>query len=320
MNDYPFLREVRSPLSEEDLRPLDPRCKVVQFSSPLMDHEFQKLSRFLADYPTVPLRIYGHYADGIEDLRFLRYFPTLTGFYSDVFETKSWDGLEFLPDNLEFFGLGATRRSLSLAALARFKSVKDLHLDGHKKELEAIKSLVNIEFLSLRSISLPDLSLLEPLRKLRGFALRLGGTKELKFPELPELRYLELWMIRGLTDISGISELSSLRYLFLQDLKNVADLPSLHALPKLERLHIESLKGLADLSPVVEAVGLRDLLLISMNHLKLDNLRCLLNHPNLRAATIGLGSLRRNKEASEFLGLDAVSGDFKPIEEYTTKD
>lgn len=320
MNDYPFLREVRSPLSEEDLRPLDPRCNVVQFRSPLTDDDFQKLSRFLAQYPTVPLRIYGHYADGIEDLRFLRYFPTLRGFYSDVFETKSWDGLEFLPDNLEFLGLGATRKSLSLAALARFKEVRDLGLEGHKKDLEAIIPLVNIEFLSLKSISLPNLSLLEPLRKLRGLALRLGGTKELKFPDLPDLRYLELWMIRGLTDISGISDLDNLRYLFLQDLKNVTALPSLRAMPKLERLHLENLKGLTDLSPVSEAIGLRDLLLISMNHLKLDNLRCLLNHPSLRAATIGLGSLRRNKDASELLGLDSVSGDFKPIEKYTAKN
>jgi hypothetical protein len=94
-------------------------------------------------------------------------------------------------------------------------------------------------------------------------------------------------------------------------------MPSLQAMPKLERLHLENLKGLTDLSPASEAAGLRDLLLISMNHLKVDNFRCFLDHPSLRAATIGLGSLRRNKEVSELLGLEAVSSDFKPIKEYT---
>lgn len=317
MDQSPFIREVSSPLSDEDLRPLDPRCNVVQFSSPLRDQDFLKLSRFLVEYPTVPLRIYGHYETGVEDLSFLRYFPTLRGFYSDVFETKSWDGLEFLPDNLERLALGATRKSLSLACIARLRGIKDLHLEGHKKDLKTIASLVNIEFLDLRSISLPDLSLLESLPKLRGLALRLGGTNNLTFPDLPDLRYLELWMIRGLTDISGITRLGNLRYLFLQDLKNVSTIPSLHVMPKLERLHLVNMKGLTDLSPISEAPNLQELLLMSMDKIKVDNLKCFLNHPSLRAATIGLGSLSRNKEAMDLLGLEAVSGDYKPIKKYT---
>lgn len=320
MTEYPFLREVRSPLGEDDLRPLDPRCKVVQFSSPLEDQDFAKLSRFLSDHPTVPLRIYGHYTTGIEDLGFLRYFPTLRAFYADVFETKSWAGLEFLPNNLESLGLGATRKNLSLDPIARFDNLRDLSLDGHKKGLKVISGLVNIEYLSLRSITLPDLSLLTSLRKLRSLAIRLGGTTNLSFPALPELRYLELWMIRGLTDISAVTTLENLRYLFLQDLKNIKIIPSLRGMLNLRRIHIESMKGLNNLAPISEAPGLQELLLISMGHLQIADLACFQNHPRLRAATIGLNSLRRNKEATDMLGLDSISGDFKPVEKYAAMD
>jgi hypothetical protein len=53
--DYPFIREVHSPISEKQLRPLDPRCEVVQFSSPLTESDLIKLSRFLVSYRDVPL-------------------------------------------------------------------------------------------------------------------------------------------------------------------------------------------------------------------------------------------------------------------------
>jgi hypothetical protein len=55
--DYPFIRTVKSPITEQQLRPLDPKCRVVQFDSPLTEGDFIKLSRFLQAYPEVPLRM-----------------------------------------------------------------------------------------------------------------------------------------------------------------------------------------------------------------------------------------------------------------------
>src|SRR5574341_920538 len=85
MQDYPFIRELRSPITADQLRPLDPRCQVVQFNAPLTDVDFIKMARFLEAYPSTPLRIYGHYGHS-PDLAFLRYFPFLKGFQADVFE------------------------------------------------------------------------------------------------------------------------------------------------------------------------------------------------------------------------------------------
>lgn len=314
-DDYPFIREVTSPITDHQLRPLDPRCEVVQFSAPLTDRDLAKLSDFLRSYPDVPLRIYGHYS-GAPDLAFLKYFPFLKGFQTDVFEIASWDGLQFLPDSLESLGLGATRRRFSLEQIARFTQLRDLFLDGHTKDITVVSGFTRLVYLWLRSVSMPDLSLLQPIHNLRSLALRLGGTNQLQMlPALSRIRYLELWMVRGLSDLSAVAELPELRYLFLQALKNVRSLPSLRPLHELRRVDVENLSNLSDITPIAEAPNLEELMLGDMRHLPIQSLECLRGHPTLRAASIGLGSQRRNTEAASLLGLPPVA-DIKPIRQY----
>ena len=115
-NDYPFLRQVKSPITDDQLSPLDPRCRCVQFSAPLTETDHIKLAKFLAAYPNVPLRIYGHYSDPLP-----KHYPFVSGFQVDVFLLESTEGIERLPDSLEFFGFGQTKsRNLSLNFLRRF--------------------------------------------------------------------------------------------------------------------------------------------------------------------------------------------------------
>lgn len=315
LDDYPFIRQVQSPITEKQLRPLDPRCKVVQFASPLTKDDFIKLARVLEDYPDVSLRIYGHYQES-PDLSFLCHFPFLRNFQADVYQLTNINGLGFLPDSLEFLGLGRTKRKLSLKPLARFENLKDLFLEGHTKDFSVVSHLRNLVYLSLRSISLPDLTMLLPLERLLSLALRLGGTKDLALlPKLSELRYLELWMVKGLVDITPVSQMHKLRYLFLQDLKQVSRLPSFIELSNLERCQIENLKGVHDLCPIAVAKNLRELVVVNMRHIPVAGFECFRNHPSLREASIGLGSLRRNAEVAKLLGLPAVSH-AKPIKRY----
>jgi hypothetical protein len=318
-DDYPFIRQVHSPITEKQLRPLDPRCRVVQFDSPLSENDFRKLASFLKDYPEVPLRIYGHYGE-TADLSFLSHFPFLKGFQTDVYELTDFNGLALLPDSLEFLGLGNTKRRLSLKPLAKFTKLKDLFLEGHSKDFSVISELTDLAILSLRSVTLANLSPLLPLRQLRSLALRLGGTRDLSLlPELSNLRYLELWMVRGLTDLGPVNQLHQLRYLFLQDLKNVTELPLFTQLRKLERCHIESLKGVSDLCSIAAAENLRELVVVSMMHIPVSGFECFKNHPTLQAATVGLGSMRRNAEVTKLLGVPPVSN-IKPIERYVNDD
>jgi hypothetical protein len=309
-----LIRKLRSPITEQQLRPLDPQCQVVQFNAPLTDDDFLKLAGFMENYSQVSLRIYGHHQRST-DLSFLRHFPFLKRFQADVLELDNWDGLRFLPDTVEFLALGATRRQFSLAPIARFAQLTRLHLDGHRKDIAVVGDLSALVYLTLRSITLTDLGILRRLRKLHSLALKLGGTNRLApLNELSSLRYLELWRVRGLSDLSALTTLPQLRDLFLQDLTNVRSLPSFRPLQNLRRCYIQNLKHLTDLSPIAEAPYLEEFLLISMRHISVDGLKCFQGHPTLKAATIGLGSMRRNALAAEMLGLGQVSN--KPYRDY----
>jgi hypothetical protein len=105
-----------------------------------------------------------------------------------------------------------------------------------------------------------------------------------------------------------VGQLPHLRYLFLQALRHVTALPDFGGTPALKRLHLETLKGLRDLRPINHAAGLEDLLVVDMGHLGVDDLACLVDHPSLRAVTVGLGSRKKNDAAAKLLGLPQVEG------------
>ena len=207
VDDYPFFRDVKSPLSDHQLRPLDPRCGRVQFSTPLKERDFEKLARFLRAYPAIPLRIYGHY-EHVPDLEFLQHFPFLKGFQADALDLKDWDGLKYLPESLESLVLGSTRRTFSLDPIARFARLKRLYIDGHSQGLTVLSGLRHLEYLELRSVAVANLALLTPLKSLKGLAIKLGGTKDLHhLPKLPSLRLLggveSSWAVRRYTRRGG---------------------------------------------------------------------------------------------------------------------
>jgi len=315
MEDHPFLRAVKSPITEDQLRPLDARCRVVQFNAPLSESDFIKLADFLKQHPHVSLRIYGHYQSST-DLTFLHHFPFLERFQADVFELQNWDGLSHLPETLKSLSLGPTRRKFSLKSVARFSHLTDLYLDGHSKDIAVVGELSALVHVTLRSIRMPDLAILRTLRQLRTLALKLGGTNKLNLlDQIPSLRYLELWRVRGLEDLSALTMLPELRYLFLQDLTNVRSLPSFRALTNLQRCHVENLKSLSDLRPIAAAPNLKELLILNMRHIAVDGLRCFQGHAALTAATIGLCNLRRNAEATEMLGIGPASN-ANPFDRY----
>ena len=304
-------REVSTPLTPEMLLPSRTGKGVVQFRSLLTDADFGRLGEWFGAYPDMTLRAYGSYDGSIRDLEFLRFFPSLRRFAADAMWSSlgSLDGLRHLPTSVEELVIGWTKARLDLSILARFDELRTLFLEGQMKGIEVISGLRAIEDLTLRSITLPDLSLLVPLDRLLSLDLKLGGTKDLRLlPRLERLRYLELWLIKGLSDIAPVGELRELRSLFLQALKQVESLPDLGRAASLHRIHLETMKGLRDLRPLATAPALEEVVLIDMRHLGVDDLRPLLGLPRLKAVTPGLGSFRKNEAAAAMLGLPGVSG------------
>ncbi len=244
----------------------------------------------------------------VPDLELLELFPTLRRFTVEVFELESIEGLRYLRSDLDHLGLGRTRSTgHSLAILDRFDALRSLWLEGHHKDFDTVGTLESLERLSLRSMTLSDLSMLTGLDRLRSFELKLGGTTDLAaLPEIGAIEYLEIWLVRGLSDLTPIGELESLRYLFLQALKQVRRLPSLANLSSLRRAHIETMRGLEDLTPISDAPNLEQLLLVDMKHLPPDAVHPFVGHPALCAASAGLGSTRKNAVARELLDLPDV--------------
>jgi len=303
-------RHLESPVTDEMLRPSATGHGVVQFSSLLADDDFRRVAEWLRAYPRMTLRAYGGYDGSIRDLEFLRFFPTLRRFAADALWDRidSLDGLRHLPDDLEELGLGATRRPLRLSPLRRFRDLRSLFVEGPVREIEVLSDLTAIDDLTLRSVTLPDLSLLLPLTKLRSLDLKLGGTNDLRLlPRIGEIRYLELWLIRGVTDLDPIGEMTGLRSLFLQALSGVRRLPDLSRCVELRRVHLETMKGLTDLAPLATAPALRDLILMDLRQLGVADLEPLRNAPALRAVNLGFGSVRKNDAGQAFLDLPRVS-------------
>lgn len=300
------IRQVAPPLGPQDLTPLEPQCTMVQFASRLSDDDMRLLADFLAGYPDVGLRVYGSYDRSITDLDFLRFFPRLRKFSVDaIYELADLEGIGHLSPELEKLVIGRTRsKSFSLRTLTRFPHLRELYLEGHQKDIEAIGRLTSLEDLTLRSITLPDLSALLPLTRLVSLDVKLGGTRELGLlPGIGRLEYVELWMIRGLTDVSPLATVPTLTGFHLQALKNVTRLPSFRGADSLRSATLLTMKGISDLSPLAEAPNLESIGILDMGHLQPEALKPFVGHPTLRRARIGLGSDRKNADAWDMLPL-----------------
>jgi hypothetical protein len=302
----PTIREVCSPLIPEDLAPLVPEHTTVQISSRLTDDDFVRLASFMGNYPHVRLRVYGGYDDSITDLDFLRFFPKLRRFSVDAFyDLPSLDGIALLSDELEDLLIGSTRsKRFSLRNLRKFRRLRTLYLEGQQKDFEAVGELEGLEDLTLRSITVPDLSALLPLRKLSSLDIKLGGTRDVSLlPQIGALTYVELWRIRGIEDVSCLADVPTLERFFLQTLKGVTALPSLARSQKLHSVALDTMKGITDLTPIADAPNLERLMLIQMCHLEPEALRPLIGHPTLRDGTWGLCSDRKNIAAWDLVPL-----------------
>lgn len=195
--------------------------------------------------------------------------------------------------------------------LERFAGLKSLFLEGQTKRIDVISRLTSLENLSLRSITLPDLSLLLPLARLQTLEIKLGGTTDLRLlPRIGKLRYLEVWRVQGLSDVGAIGAMSDLQCLFLQTLKHVESLPDLGKATALRRVRLQTMKGIHDLRPLARAPALEELILDDMPQLRPDDLTPLIGLPHLRAVSARIG-IKKRDAVRALLGLPEVDGPFE---------
>jgi hypothetical protein len=301
---FPNVRNLRH--DDSDWRPLRPEERFVQFGRGGDDDFHSRVGRLVGDRTDVVTRYFdGGGSTGAEDLEFLRFMPQVRRFRVDAYALRSLDGLRFLRGDLAELSIGWTAKPLSLAPIARFDRLTTLAIERQHRGVELIAGFADLEDLTLRSMTLPDLSLLLPLVRLRSLDIKLGGTRNLTLlPRIGKLTYLELWMIRGLVDLDSIGEVETLESLFLQALKGVTHLPSLRRLTRLRTVHLETMRGLTDLHGVAEAPALEKLDLVDFRHARADIVTPFIGHPTLRETGWGFGSVRKNLAAQDLLPLD----------------
>jgi hypothetical protein len=307
--------EIESLVANHELRVLQTRETVDLKTCDLLN------ARFFAIRPDVELRVYGHYGETC-NLSFLSQLPQLRRLAADCLGSATGaehinslgclerlslgiyglESFEFLgalqAERLTHLSLGATlSKKPSLRMVERLKVLESLSIDGHTKEVEVISTLSRLEKLTLRSVTLPSLAFMRGLVDLWSLEIKLGGTKNLEdLPHILNLKYLELWQVKGLSDVTPIANATSLQFLFLQALRNVTRLPDLSRLSSLRRIYLENMKGLDNLTALTTAPVLEELIHVSAQGREPAQYAELLNKGTLKRLRVGFGSAGRNEE------------------------
>jgi len=273
-----------------------------------------------AGRPDVQLRVYGHY--GVEcELAFLRVMSNVRNFAADslmrathveaiaelrlldslkvgIYELESFEFLHDVDPALISLFLGRTRSAKpGLEPLERFRSLKTVYIEGHSRGLAVLSTLKGLEDVTLRSVTTQDLSYLIPLTNMWSLDLKLGGIKSIDaISGMDGIKYLELWRIRGLSDITVISDLPGLQFLFLQSLAHVIALPDLQLLRRLRRVVLETMKGIRDLRALESSPSLEEFAYFDARGKEPTLLLPALRNPAVRRVTAGFGSKKKNDE------------------------
>ncbi|MGE0757629.1 MAG: hypothetical protein AB7O38_11435 [Pirellulaceae bacterium] len=287
-----FVATVRPPFSLSQLKALPNPTVLIQSAHPLSPREWGILAQWFASHPDAGLRIYTEFGEPpYGDLEFLSEIPAVSDLQIDLVSLTSFEGLRHVSPRLTGLSLGVTRsKAPCLKILARFSKLQRLYVEGHANGIDTLSQLTQLRDLGLRGITLRDLRLLLPLRRLQTLAFHFGGTKDLSLlPQWSKLRTLTLSNVRGLSDLDCLAELERLEDLELVSLKHVTSLPSFERMMRLKKVHLHKLSQLSDLASIAVAPNLRELSVYDMPQLPVATFRHFAGHPRLRRVHTVLG-------------------------------
>lgn len=274
----------------------------------------KKLGSYTKHFDHV-LVVYQGLYDGNDNLSFLEDFERVDSFNLACYEFVNFDQLRYIPTSITNLFIGSTKsKRLSLAFLENHSNVQELSLEGQQKDIDVVGELKNLNKFDIRSITLPSLQFLKSNTNLRDLEIRLGGTINLDIlPQLTKLQYLELWLIRNLTDIDIVCEANSLQCFYFQALKHVVKGPSLKNMDSLRCVTLDQMKGITDLKWISEAPNLEMLCIGDMSHLDPNAFKVFLGHKSLKNARVLIGK-KKNIEVKKILSLPDIDKPFEFIE------
>jgi hypothetical protein len=294
-----------------DLAAVGAQSRQITCQTMLDDHVAQELGAFLRAHPRIRFTYWGF---GHEpDLDFLRHFEGLSDFELIAYTCASLDPIAYVAPTLRFLRLSLHKPKVySVQVLTECTSLRSLFLEVTPKNIEPLASLSELGVLYLRSITIKDPIALMSLRKLWWLWIGLGGTRQLDvLADLPKLRYLELWMIKGLEDLSWLSGCSPLEELKLESLANLKRLPDCKQLEMLRVARLYNLKRLTDISGLASGPNLTELYASELAAMSPSAFRAFVGKPSLRSITTGLRTQKLSREAAALFSLP-------PFEEYNS--
>jgi len=325
--------EFKDPITITDIDYLVsyPQIKVLQCSSPVKDATWDLLnSEFFQRRPDVEFRIFGFYSQKCDlsfasRMSYVRHFTAnclmnatgveaiaeIPGLQTLIIGIDYLDNFNFLwnvSDTLTSLLLGATRsKKPDLTPLSRFQGLTRIYLDGQQKNIEVLAELGGLEEVTLRSITTSDLSFLSGLNKMWSLDVKLGGIHNLTaIGGMRNIKYLELWQVRGLNDIKIITRLPGLQNLFLQSLPQIDAIPSLREASNLRRMTIQNLKGLKDFSELQWAPALEEFILIQGQPQQPEDLLPVLLNPTIRRVSTHFGSIKKEERMMKLLNAHSI--------------
>lgn len=233
-------------------------------------------------------RLHLHYS-GKElpaQLRELSALNTLHRLNLNTWAIRDVSVLADLPRTVQWIELGDTKgRKKGLQALKRLPRLTQLSVSGPIDDVASLSVLTSIEQLNFQSQKMDDLKWLKPLKKLREMRLALGTIKSLRGIEaLQHLTYLELWFVRGVSDLKPIAALRALDHLFLQTIPDVEKLPDMSMMEGLRTLRLTQMKRLRDLKGMLKAPNLLRMAYVDVEtRFEPKDLAYLTRHPTLEA-------------------------------------
>lgn len=175
-------------------------------------------------------------------------------------------------------------------------------MEKQQRGIDSVSELKKLNKILLRSISTPNLDFLKELNELWSVDIKLGGIKSFDALEtLPKLKHLEIWQVRGLSDLSFLSRLKSLQNLFLQSLPQVREMPILNQLKDLRRVRFESMKGLDKFNFSHHSQSIREFILLNASNVEPSTIEPLLPNKYIDRFSCWFGSDKKNNEFTDLL-------------------
>ena len=313
--------QISTGVRKEDLESLaiNDQVKTIQFSHPLSLGEIEMLEALVfSRRKDIMLRVYG-YDNQICNLSFLNKVPSLRRFSADclsqakgiesvaelkylellgvgIYNLDSFDFLDKITPNLKELYLYRTEsKKPDISGISRFTKLEKFYLERHQRGIDSLRDLKDLKEITLHSISTPNLDYLSDLPALWSVAIKLGGIKAFdSLKHIPNLKSLELWHVRGLNDLSFLTELYALQRLSLESLNKITSFPDMSGLKSLRRIGLSDMKGLANLDSLKNCPALEDFSFYSARNFTPEQIVPVLENSTVKNVACRFGSDKKN--------------------------